>query len=67
MLAAEVAIDLLDAGEGLPIRKLVRPDRPEAVLLGAVDYLVRCNWADTSSRRDRVWLTSPARERLRGF
>ena len=64
VLAAEVTAELLDAGEGLPMRQLVRPDRPASVLARAVDYLMQRGWADVSSRRDRVWLATPVRERL---
>ena len=64
LLAAEVVVELLDAGEGLPLRKLARPERPAPTVQRVVAYLVRCQWADLSSRKDRVWLTSPVRARL---
>lgn len=64
LVAAEVVVELLDAGEGLPLRKLVLPERPAAMAQRVVAYLVRCQWADVSSCKDRVWLTSPVRARL---
>lgn len=64
ILAAEIAVELLDAGEGVPVGQLVRPDRPAPLVLRAIEYLVQCDWAGLSSRRDRVWLATPVRERL---
>lgn len=62
--AADIVIELLDAGEGKPVRQLVRPDRPAALVQRAVDYLLRRQWLGMSSRKDRVWLASDVRERL---
>jgi hypothetical protein len=63
-LAAEVVADLLEAGEGLPVRRLLRPDRQAAQLHCAIQYLVRRDWAGVSRRRDRVWLLTPIVQRL---
>ena len=63
-LAAEVVVELLEAGEGLPVRRLVRTERPAAQLQCAIHYLVQRDWADVSRRRDRVWLLTPVRQRL---
>ena len=62
--AAEVVVDLLDAGEGVPVRRLVRPGRSLAEIHWAIRYLVEQDWAGVSRRRDRVWLTTPVREKL---
>ena len=62
--AAEVAVDLLDAGRGLPVRRLVRPGRTAAEVWRAVRYLGDREWVGVSRRRDRVWLLSPVVERL---
>lgn len=63
-VAAEVAVELLDAGSGVPVRQLVRPDRPAADVAAAVDYLAARDWVGLSSRRDRVWLTTPTRQQM---
>jgi hypothetical protein len=62
--AAEIVVDLFDAGQGMPVQQLVRPHRPLPVVWRAVNYLTRREWAGISSRRDRVWLATPVRERL---
>jgi hypothetical protein len=62
--AAEIAVELFDAGGGVALQQLVRPDRPPAIVWGAVSYLARREWVGISSRRDRVWLATPVRERL---
>jgi len=62
--AAEIAVELFDAGEGMPLQQLVRQDRPPAYVWRAVSYLARREWVGISSRRDRVWLATPVRERL---
>jgi hypothetical protein len=63
-VAAAVVLELLDAGQGLSIRQLVRADRPADVVKGAVRYLLGRDWIGTSKRGDRVWLLTPVRERL---
>jgi hypothetical protein len=63
-VAAEIVVQLLDAGEGMPVRRLVRPGRTQPEIQWAIGYLRSRNFADLSSRKDRVWLTTPARERL---
>ncbi len=62
--AAQVTVELFDAGEGLPIKRLVRPDRPAQAVIRCVEYLVAREWAGLSSDRKRAWLLTPARERL---
>jgi hypothetical protein len=62
--AAAVVADLFDAGQGVPVRQLVRPDRPPDTVRAAVRYLVDRDWVGTSKRGDRVWLLTPVRERL---
>ena len=62
--AAEVAVALLDAGEGMPVRRLMRPGLGAAEVARAAQYLVECGWGGTSRRRERVWLLTPAAERL---
>lgn len=64
VVAAEIVVEMLDAGEGKTIRALVRADRPRTDVERATNYLVKRDWAGISSRRDRVWLASSARERL---
>jgi hypothetical protein len=64
VVAAHVAVELLDAGGGVPIKRLARPDRPLAEVQWAVKYLQSRDWADVSKARDRAWLTTPTRERL---
>ena len=63
-VAAQVAVELLDAGTGVAVCKLVRPDRPEVEVTAAVKYLAARDWVGLSSRRDRVWLTTPTRQRM---
>jgi hypothetical protein len=62
--AAEIAVELFDAGEGMPLQQLVRPGRPPARVWRAVSYLARRDWVGISTRRDRIWLATPVRERL---
>ena len=62
--AAEIVVELFDAGGGVPIKRLVRPGRPLAEAHWSVKYLHSREWADVSAARDRVWLTTPTRERL---
>jgi hypothetical protein len=62
--AAEVAVELCDAGESRALGELVRPNRPPPVVSRAVHYLLRRHWLCISTGRDRVWLTTPVRERL---
>lgn len=65
MVAAEVAAELYDAGEGVAVKSLLRPDRPAGVLLPAIRHLKRLDWVGLSAKRDRIWLSSVCRERLR--
>jgi hypothetical protein len=64
MTAADIVAELLDAGQGKPIRDLARPDRSARDVHRAVQYLVRRDWAGISSRKDRIWLASNVQERL---
>jgi hypothetical protein len=64
LIAAQIAVELFDAGEGRPIETLVREDRPARVAWIAIQYLLRREWVGISSRKDRVWLASDVRERL---
>jgi hypothetical protein len=64
VIAAQVADELYEAGEGRSIGTLVREDRSIKVVWNAVHYLIRREWVDISSRKDRVWLASDVRERL---
>jgi hypothetical protein len=61
LAAAALAVELYDNGQGSPVVELVRPGRPRSVLYPAIRYLVWRDWADLSSRKDRVWLRTPAR------
>lgn len=65
--AAGIVIDLLDAGEGLPLAKLVRTDRSMANVAKATIYLQQKEWVGVSSSRDRVWLASDKRKHLAKF
>ena len=62
--AAELAVELFDAGEGRQIADLVRPDRPKSVLYPALKYLIWREWADVSAKRDRVWLGTPTKQKI---
>ena len=62
--AAEVVIDLLEAGGGVHPSKLLRRNETPADLTAVVRYLQRQDWVGVSKQRDRVWLLSEARERL---
>jgi hypothetical protein len=64
VVAAEIAIGLLEAGESRSLRELVRPNRPPRLVARAVHYLLRRDWLCISPGRDRVWLTTPARQFL---
>jgi hypothetical protein len=64
LLAAGLVVELLDAGEGVPVKRLARPGRTLAEVQWAVRYLQSRDWVDTSARKDRVWLTTLTRERL---
>ncbi|HEY7087862.1 MAG TPA: hypothetical protein VH518_07205 [Tepidisphaeraceae bacterium] len=63
-LAAQIVVELFDAGQGVDRRTLLRPDRSGAEIVPALRLLESREWVDLSRRRDRVWLTTPARERL---
>jgi len=63
-LAAEVAVELLDAGEGQPVKRLVHSGRSQAQVQWAIKYLESRDWVGVSRGRDRVWLCTPVRERL---
>jgi hypothetical protein len=65
-LAAEIVADLFDAGQGVPTKTLFKPGRHPKQVVAAVEYLARREWIGTSKTRDRIWLSSPARERLGG-
>jgi hypothetical protein len=62
--AAQIACELFEHGEGLPLPALVRPDRPRAQVAAAVKHLLACDWVGVSSNRDRVWLSSRVNARL---
>lgn len=64
VLAAAVAVDLLDAGEGVPVGRLVHPGHSPAEVQWALRYLVSRDWVGLSKARDRAWLCTPVRERL---
>jgi hypothetical protein len=64
VVAAEIAIGLSEAGESRLLRELVRPSRPPPLVARAVHYLLRRDWLCITPGRDRVWLTTPTRERL---
>jgi hypothetical protein len=64
MLAAELAVELYDANEGVQVKRLVHAGRSPTDVHLAIRYLASRQWVDTSRARDRVWLTSPTRERL---
>ena len=66
-IAAQVVIELLDAGEGIPLKQLVRPDRPARDLWRAVQYLKQREWIDISSRKDRIWMSDEMRKKLAGL
>lgn len=63
-VAAQIAVEVYDAGQSVALHELVRPDRPPWVVSRAIHYLLRRGWVCLSARRDRVLLTTPARERL---
>jgi hypothetical protein len=62
--AAQVVVELFNAGQGVPLRQLVQPGRPPEAVNGAIRYLLARDWVGTSKRGDRVWLLTPVRERL---
>jgi hypothetical protein len=64
VLAAEVAVELLDAGGGVQVKRLVRAGRSQAEVQWAIRYLQSRGWADVSRARDRAWLSTPTRDRL---
>jgi hypothetical protein len=63
-IAAAILVRLLDADEGIVIRDLIGPDYSGADVLRAVKFLEAQDWVDLSGKRDRVWLTSMARNTL---
>jgi hypothetical protein len=63
-VAAEIAIELFDAGQGMSLGDLVRADRGGRDVVLAAQFLVSHEWAGISSQRDRVWLSSATRDRL---
>ncbi|QOV89861.1 hypothetical protein [Humisphaera borealis] len=63
-IAAELALELFEAGEGRQIAELIRPDRPTSALFPALKYLIWREWADISAKRDRVWLCTPAKQKI---
>jgi hypothetical protein len=65
-LAAEIVADLFDAGQGVPTKSLFKPGRHPKRVVAAVEYLAKREWVGTSKTRDRIWLSSPARQRLGG-
>jgi len=64
-VAASIVVDLLDADGGVPVRELLREDRPYEALVPGVRYLVQQEIAATSKRGDRVWLSTAWRNRLK--
>ena len=62
--AAQVAVELLEAGEGLPVKRLIRLGRPAQEVTRCLRYLVAREWVGVSSDGRRAWLLTPARERL---
>ena len=63
-VAAQIVVELLDAGQGVQLRELLRADRPVRQLLDAAQFLKQHDWIDVSARRDRIWLTENARKKL---
>ena len=64
VLAAEMTVELLDAGEGLPVKRLVHSDRTPGQVHWALRYLESRDWVGVSKARDRAWLCTPVREKL---
>lgn len=63
-VAAQIVVELLEAGEGLEVRRVLRPDGPVADVRPAIAYLVARDWIGLSRQRDRLWLLSQRRQRL---
>jgi hypothetical protein len=60
VVAAQIAIEVYDAGQSVALQELVRLGRPPWVVSQAIHYLLRRGWVCMSVRRDRVLLTTPA-------
>lgn len=63
--AAEIVVDLLDRGEAMSVRELIGPNTPGPVVSAALRLLQQIGWVDLSRQRDRAWLSSRIRSRLK--
>ncbi len=62
---AELIDTLIQAGEGVKIASLVRPDRSTEQLSAMLRYLEKNDWIGLSSDRRRVWVLSNRVEQVR--
>ncbi|HRK31355.1 MAG TPA: hypothetical protein PLD59_09775 [Tepidisphaeraceae bacterium] len=65
--AAEIADELLAAGQGIEVRQLITPDRPLPRVRELVEFLKQHDWADTSTDGKRVWIRSDVTKRFGSF
>ncbi len=63
--AIQVVRELWAKDGGVPVVELLSPGESRASLAGALRYLAHHDWIDLSERKDRAWLLTEARERLR--
>jgi hypothetical protein len=66
-LAAKLVVEMLDAGQTVEARSLLRPDRTTTDITMALDYLQHRGWVCISRNRSRVWLGSSVRNQLAGL
>jgi hypothetical protein len=64
LVAARIVLALHDAGQGVPVRDLWKIEPPGLTLAQAMRHLRRLDWIGVAAAGDRVWLSSPIRQRL---
>jgi hypothetical protein len=62
--AARLVLDLAKYDGGIEIRALLHPPEDMQSFMAAVDWLDKANWLGKSTDGQRLWLSTPARQKL---
>ncbi|HMB96431.1 MAG TPA: hypothetical protein VKK61_10360 [Tepidisphaeraceae bacterium] len=64
LIAAQIVLELLDHEHAITTKQLIQPGQPTNDVIHVLNYLRQCDWIDFSRQRDKVWLSSPVRQKL---